>query len=178
MNLWNFYETFYCNVGIGYFHHFDSSSVKWETKAWKFWKLGQGKEGRTHPMRRQEFSSNRDIRVSRNGPSSCILLEIGPSVRHDWKIIRVDCSVASFSFSFSFFASNLTATGVAKQRFESSSINWGKRKNIKKKKKRKRRERQKKRKNARYTWRFLISILPRLMWFIVSWKRPDHSRLF
>ena len=156
-------------------------------RAWKFWDSGEGRrEGLIRWEDKNFLRTVISASLEIGGPSSCVLLEIGPSVRHDWKIIRVDCSVASFSFVFFFFSRiESYATGVAKERFESSSINWGKRKNIKKKKKRKKRpKKRKKKENARYTWRFLILILPRLMWSTVSWKsgcsfdRPNHSRLF
>ena len=117
-------------------------------RAWKFWDSGEGRrEGLIRWEDKNFLRTVISASLEIGGPSSCVLLEIGPSVRHDWKIIRVDCSVASFSFVFFFFSRiESYATGVAKERFESSSINWGKRKNIKKKKKRKKRPKKKKKK--------------------------------
>lgn len=51
----------------------------------------------------QEFSSNREIRVSRIDPSSCILLGIGPSVLHFTGKNPMTCSFLTFSFFLFFF---------------------------------------------------------------------------
>lgn len=130
--------------------------VSGRKRAWNFseYRLMEGGKESFDPIMEQEFSSNREIRVSRIDPSSCILLEIGPSVLHFTGKNPMTWSFWRFFFFLFFFRFEPLATDVAKGfEYTQCFVEIYNLKDIKKKKKR---ERRKKEKRIiiihRYTW--------------------------